>query len=579
MDFISFVVAFLLAAFLWKLSSRVDAVEDEAFLRIEKLEALTGFSKTVKAPSNNGQEDYSESKNENVPEVITDRVYKKRASESSFNFGDWLKEDWIMKLGALLLLIGLGWFTTYAFANNWIGSVGRITLGLLLGAIFLIVGFWRIEKHQNQGEVFSVIGSTTILITTFAARVYYGFFDPTMALILMFLSVAFVAFVGVKYKSKYLPIISLILAGVAPLLTHSVSPDYVGLFSYLLIIVLGTIWVVAINGQRGLVTASLLIVFFYSLPQLFDKNVELLWFAYLFTFIFFIANIISILKSETKKIEFNMLTAGMTAIFLLVWVLSAEQQEFKSLIIAAWMLVFAIGAFLVVVKTGRKEPFYVYALASISMLAAATAIQLQGEALLVAYTVESIMISLLIYFTMQDTPTAESFTFLLIGPVAISLLTVTNYANQTALVNRDFFSLIILIIGLFGTGLFFWNKAKEYEETDYTWVNNLWVILGSIFSYIVLWIFNSKLFPVIDIAATVSLVIYTVVAIVVYFYGVWYERKGFRIYGQALLGLVIVRLFLVDIWNMEMTGKIITFLLIGILLISTAFLGKKKPLN
>ena len=52
----------------------------------------------------------------------------------SQKFVTWIKEDWLMKLGALLLLIGFGWFATYAFLNNWIGPAGRISLGLGLGA-------------------------------------------------------------------------------------------------------------------------------------------------------------------------------------------------------------------------------------------------------------------------------------------------------------------------------------------------------------------------------------------------------------------------------------------------------------
>lgn len=33
----------------------------------------------------------------------------------SNRFVEWIKEDWMLKLGALLLLIGFGWLTTYAF--------------------------------------------------------------------------------------------------------------------------------------------------------------------------------------------------------------------------------------------------------------------------------------------------------------------------------------------------------------------------------------------------------------------------------------------------------------------------------
>jgi uncharacterized membrane protein len=568
MDFLTFVVFVVVGIFLYTINGRVNDIE-------RMVEANKKETPSLIAKPEEGQ--VPRPAVASMAETLPQPAVERSVSEPSVNFGDWIKEDWIVKLGALLLLIGFGWLATYAFMNNWIGPMGRIILGIMAGVVFLIVGAFRIQKHQNQGEVFSVLGSTVILVTTFAARMYYGFFDPLMALALMFMSVVFVAFIGVRYKSKYLPLISLILAGIAPLLTHAATVNYVSLFTYLVLVVLGVIWVVAITGQRSLVSASLLLVFFYSLPHFFGGNSELLLFAYLFTIIFFVSNIISIIKSETKEMSFNMLTAGMNGLFLLCWVLSTEQEEFKSLIIAAWMLVFAIGAFLVFQKTGKKEPFYVYALASISMLAAATALELSGNTLLIAYSIESMIISISIYFIMKEVAPAEGFAALLIGPVVLSIGTIYSYAIQPEPLTKEFFSLIIVTAAVMGTGLFFWDKAKAANNKECTQINDFLVILGSGYIYLLIWMFFGKLIEATDMAATVSLIIYTIIGLSVYFYGVWEEKKGFRIYGQALLALIVLRLLIVDISNMEIAGKIITFFLIGALLISTAFIEKRKP--
>ncbi len=44
----------------------------------------------------------------------------------------------------------------------------------------------------------------------------------------------------------------------------------------------------------------------------------------------------------------------------------------------------------------------------------------------------------------------------------------------------------------------------------------------------------------------------------------------------SCLGFVVLRLLTVDVWKMELTGRIITFLLVGALLMSTAFLVRKR---
>jgi uncharacterized membrane protein len=82
----------------------------------------------------------------------------------------WLKDDWMLKLGGLLLLIGFGWFTTYAFMNDWVGPNGRIIIGLLAGVLVLALGTWRIRQYINQGGVFLVIGSAIVLITVSLLR-------------------------------------------------------------------------------------------------------------------------------------------------------------------------------------------------------------------------------------------------------------------------------------------------------------------------------------------------------------------------------------------------------------------------
>jgi len=49
----------------------------------------------------------------------------------------------------VLLLLALGWFVSYAFANNWIGPLGRITLGILFGLAVVGMGM----GGETRGEL------------------------------------------------------------------------------------------------------------------------------------------------------------------------------------------------------------------------------------------------------------------------------------------------------------------------------------------------------------------------------------------------------------------------------------------
>ncbi|MEK7084772.1 MAG: DUF2339 domain-containing protein [Patescibacteria group bacterium] len=499
---------------------------------------------------------------------------------SSDKFIAWMKEDWLMKLGACLLLIGFGWLTTYAFLNNWIGPMGRITLGIIAGALFVALGWWRINKYLHQGGIFLVLGSTTILLTIFAAREIYGFFTPLSALAVMFLSTAFVALASVKYKSQSLALSSLILAGIAPLLTNTPSPNYTGLFTYLFVVILGAIWIVVLTGRRELTMAALLLVTFYSVPHLVfhasaDRGVLLL-FAYAFAAVFFITNTAGILKLKGKEIIPDLIAAGANGLFLLAWIMTAAQDEWKSLIISAWMIVFAVGAFLIFKITQRREPLYVYAGVGIAMLAAATSAELKGATLTIAYTIESGMVALVAYAILRDIKIAERMCLLLAGPMLLSIESITSRAWRTDVIHKDFFVLLVIGLVLLGLGLFFLRYVRESKDNDPRQLNAILLIAGSLYMYTLVWLSLHAALINNDTAVMIALLIYTIIGLITYVYGLRNGKNSLRLYGGILLGFVVGRLLFVDVWKMALAGRIVTFFLVGALLMSTAFLGKKK---
>lgn len=501
------------------------------------------------------------------------------ASHAGDRFIAWLKEDWIIKLGAFLLLIGFGWLTTYAFLNNWIGPMGRITLGIAAGACILLLGFWRIQKYIHQGGIFLVLGSTTILLTLFAARQIYDFFTPASALALMFLTTALVAFASVRYRVQTLALASITLAALAPLFTNSPRPDYESLFIYLFIVTLGAIWIVALTGWRALTTAALVLISLYSLPHLMsfvhlsDYSVLLLL-AFAFSALFFITNTIGILHNKDGDIKADLVTAAGNGLFLLAWILAVGPDEWKSLLISGWMLIFTIGAFLIFKATARREPFYVYAGVAIAMLGAATAQEVQGATLTFFFTIESVAIVLISHSFLNDFRASEKLSFLLALPMLLSGSSVSSYAWATGILHKDFFVLLLLSAASLVFGLLFseWQK-KQNDDKSHT--SAVFYIIGSLYAYVLIWqSFHALLTP--DTAVMLSLIFYTCIGIFLYVSHQDEKKSLARMYGGLTLGFVILRLLTVDIWNMDITGKIVTFFLIGALLMSTAFIGRKQ---
>ncbi len=506
-----------------------------------------------------------------------------RGAISSFFF--WFKKDWIIKAGGLFLILGFAWLATYAFLNNWIGPIGRISLGLVGGAGFLLLGFLRIKKHVNQGGVFLVVGSTTILLTTFAARVVYNFFDPLLALAMMFLSAFFVALVALINRNYNLVLVGFILASIAPMLVNSPTSDYVTLFLYLSMIIIGVLWVAAKSGKRSLVLVALLSVLFYSLPHLLfgartsleTKN-NLLFIIYFLVAVFSISDIFSIIKTKGKAMIVDIIIAAGNGLLLFWWIIEIVGKDLRGIIFILWAVIFMVTSFFIFKKSRRKIPFYIYSGLSIIMLAATTAVELSGAILNIIYAVEGGVFAFLSYIALRDFGIAKkaSAIFLFV-PIILSFKNILG----CKWFNDDFFVLFVTGGIIFLLGLFFnFIKKIEAQETD-NFGSGL-IIISSIYAYIILWQSLHLSLKGADMATTISLIIYTIAGLISYFYGIKKKNKISLRYGEILIGFIVARLIIIDIWEMSIAKKIITFFLIGAFLVSASFFNNpsnKKSLK
>lgn len=498
---------------------------------------------------------------------------------------EWFKEDWLMKLGALLVLIGFSWLVNYAFVNNWIGPIGRISLGLVAGAAVLAFGSFRVQKYINQGGVFLVLGSSVVIVTLLAAREFYGFFNDATALAVMFLSTLFVSVAGMRYKNLALGLLGMALAALAPVLLVSVG-DVLFMFVYLAIIVLTNIWVAIGLQRREIVLAALVIALFYSLPYLgsglpwsltpFASQV-ILYIVYGLALGFFITNTASLIH-QAKGSRADLYTAVGTALWLLAWIFTEVAPEWRSLTIAAWMIIFGTGGFVIYKISSRVEPLYTYLAISVGMLAAATAAEfktLQATGLTLAYTIETFVLVALSYVVTKSIKPSRALSYLIIGPMLLALQSVFSHRWETSIIHADFFVVLVFIVAVFGIGGFLKRYATK-EDTETQQLGTGWVIVASVYLYVLIWLVLVVRGALGDLGITFALLVYAIVGLVTYLYGVGRNRHGFQVYGGVLIAFVVGRLLMVDVWGMELLGRVITFFVIGFLLISTAFMSRLK---
>lgn len=493
----------------------------------------------------------------------------------------WFKENLLLKIGVLMILAGFGWFVSYAFIHNWIGPVGRITIGFVAGAMIAIFGTIRLPKNEVQGNMFTILGSALIIITALAGQYYYDFFTPFMVLGIAFLVSVYVSLVALGYSKEKIAIYGLLISLTAPLFSHTSSMDPVVLYFYLAVISLASIWLAVGKGWRTIIPIGITGILLYSVPMimggsslLLDSKYIVLTLIYLISIFYLVISVWSLIRQKEKASTEDVYITLVNTMLILGTTIHIVPTVYQSLIIAGWMLVYAFSGFFVFQKTKNEKLFYIHALISILLLAIATSIELSGPTLVIALTIEAAIISAASYVVTNKMEIAQQFGLLLVGPVFMSLSSFSSAKWESGILHSDFAVLFIMAIIL--TALGFLYGLRKTEDTSDFEPHHFSFIAATVYIYALIWLCAHYLVSSADTAVFASLFIYTIIGLATHFTGLFNGNAVLKNYGKVLLIVVVARLLLIDVWKMELALRVVTFIVLGVMFISTAFISKKK---
>ena len=504
-------------------------------------------------------------------------------------FFAWLSNDWPMKIGGFFVVAAIGWFVTYATAVGWLSRVARVVLGYVLAISAIGFGSIRMNKEQIQGNLFLIIGIAAMLISTLGG-LYFKMFPHTVGLFIMLIAVGFVTLISLKQKSLALTASMIFFGGIIPMFFFSdISVNII--FVYLFILTLGTLWIVYFTGWRMLTFYMLLIVGFYSVAYISTEssfkieNVKNLLISFLFVGVFYVANVLAIIKSK-KDNQYDVITALGIGALTLIWILSFATKELEVILILLATLLFAFASYFIFTQTSKKSPAIIYGGVTIALFFVATALQFKGEVLIIAYLTETAsLIALTIYFIGKTiSKRVKSLLFVLyVVPFLLSFASVSkafqaiSFVKTMEYIPALFTILVVSITAIFIAMIIL--KFTDIEKEDNLRFFRIFAYMGGLFVIIFIWCSSHIFIDDYDIATFISLVIYTLAGGVFYIMGLKQNYRPYKVIGGILFGVVIARVLLVEFWIMDMVIRIATALVLGILLISTAFISTNKKLK
>ncbi len=161
-------------------------------------------------------------------------------------------ENWLSKVGIVTLVLGVAFFVKYAIDQDWINEVGRVGIGILAGAVILLVGHRLRKNYHLLSSLMAGGGIAVFYITIAIAFREYHLFGATAAFsILVGITVGAVC-LSLLYNRQELALLSLLGGYASPLLASSGTGNYVVLFTFLLILNAGML-VVAMRKRWNII--------------------------------------------------------------------------------------------------------------------------------------------------------------------------------------------------------------------------------------------------------------------------------------------------------------------------------------
>lgn len=156
--------------------------------------------------------------------------------------------NWLLRIGVLILVTGIGFFLKYSIDNGLLGEQARVALtvlagvGMIVGGVRLVGGNYHLFSQGLLGG-----GIAVLYFSVFAAHSFYHLIEVYPTFALMILVTACAAVLAIRMDSMLVAIFAIIGGYCTPILLSTGQVNFPGLFSYMLLLGVG---ILAVNWYK-----------------------------------------------------------------------------------------------------------------------------------------------------------------------------------------------------------------------------------------------------------------------------------------------------------------------------------------
>lgn len=500
------------------------------------------------------------------------------------------------------IILGMAYFLKYAIDNEWIGEMGRVILGILTGVGFLVWGE-ILQRKSYRGYSVTVLGGGIAILyfSIFAAFSFYQLVPQIPALLLMVLITATAVLLALRYDSRTIAVFAIVGGFLTPAMLSTGRDNQVGLFSYILLLDFGVLALAyfkkwrAFNLLAFLFTQLIFVAWsisFYTDAKLWRTEFFLTVFFFVFAVMSFLYNIVH--QQKTTFRDLMLVSLNGAAYFLWTYALLESQYSqylgFYSVLMAGTYV--ALGR---VAYQRAQEDTYLFLIflgLGLTSLTLAIPIQLKQSWITIGWAVEAVILSwvgfrlnshktrwaaliiaslvavrLLFYDSQLSVALAKDFTFFLnkrgfaflVGSIAIFVMAFLYSRYKLMLSDFELKLIAGLVVAANLLILFFFTtEISQYYEIRYLVVTDY---------------FQHR-----DLRSRQQLLIsalWGIYSIVLVTIGIVRKFQPIRLLAILLFAVTILKVFLVDLQEMDKLYRIIASIGLGVLLLTVSLMYQK----
>jgi uncharacterized membrane protein len=511
-------------------------------------------------------------------------------SSSALDLETLIGGHWFNRIGIIALIGAMTYFLKYAFDNNWIGPSGRVAIGILLGAAMLPWSHWLLQRGYSYfSEGIAGLGAAVLYLSIWAGCQYYKLFSLDAGFAAMIVITAGMTAVALGRNSQRIALLSLFGGFLTPVLVSEGKDAQVVLFTYLLILGAGLLAIEMRRDWRALTPISFLLsqLYFWGWYSEFYRPAKLdrtIMFATLFFLLYAALPVLRAVRfSQLHELDIFVVLANSFAYLGALYVMLWPQDRWPlTLLVLALSGAHLFVARLVPASKAGESPLMRLLFAGLALTFATLAIpiRLEGKWITLAFAVEGAILVSSGFRSMTGFLRAGGY-FLL--AVAAARLLIFPLPAQQFLFNERFAAYAILII-CFGVVVYAAREHASSVGRDELNALGVFAVAINVFALIALSLevwdhFGSHAGLGIDsgLAQHLALsLLWTAYASGLIALGVRRESSLLRWQALVLFGLVVVKVFLYDSSYLERFYRIISFFILGLVLLVVSFLYQRK---